>query len=63
MEKSTIYVRLDTNDWNTLNLFNLCKLFYSDGFHTFGGFYLIQLVDEYDGEGVAKLELIRVNQI
>lgn len=61
MEKTTLRILMNAVDFAQLDFFNLVYLRWSNSFYSFNGFYLLQLVDGYTGNGLAEVELIRVN--
>jgi len=61
MQKVTAHLRLTAKDFEELDFFTPKYVYFSDGLTTFAGWYFLQLVDEYKGNGRAKVELINLN--
>ena len=61
MQKLEITLKKNALDFASLDFFKQQYLYFSDGFTTFSGFYLLQEVKEYRGNGTTKVQLIRLN--
>lgn len=63
MQKVKVKVRLDAVDFAQLDLFQPVEIAYSNSFCTINGFFFLQNVEDYTGEGSAMLELIKLDLI